>query len=181
MPEGKNIPRHSGFWANIFKIPSEISELEKTISSIPPFMHLNQKEINSLISITHNRNYVAGEYIFYQDDPGIGLYIIQEGNVVIERTSEKGNIIIMADLTNGDFFGELALIDGNKRSGSAKAKTDCKLSVIFRPDFDGFIDKYPKLGINILRGVTQIVTTRLRNLNQDYLSLLDQQIDLKED
>ena len=180
MNEGKNTPKHSGFWANIFKVPSEKSELEETISSMPPFTHLNQSEIESLLSIIHNRNYVAGEYIFYQDDPGIGLYIIQEGEVIIERTTPKGSKLILADLTTGDFFGDLALIDGNKRSGTAKALSACKLGVIFKPDFDGFIEKYPKQGVNILRGITQIVTLRLRKLNQDYLTLLDKQSDLQE-
>lgn len=180
MTEVKNKPKHSGFWANIFKVPSEKSELEETLSAMPPFTHLNQKEIDSLLTIIHHRNFVAGEYIFYQDDPGIGLYIIQEGEVIIERTTEKGNKLILADLATGDFFGDLALIDGNKRSGTAKAVSDCKLGVIFKPDFDGFIEKYPKQGINILRGITQIVTSRLRKLNQDYLSLLDQQNDIQE-
>jgi len=181
MTEGKGKPKHSSFWANIFKMPSPTSELEKILSDMPPFKHLDNNEISSLMSIIHNRHFVTGEYIFYQSDPGIGLYIIQEGEVVIERTSENGSVYNLAELSIGDFFGELALIDGDKRSGSAKAVTDCKLGVIFKPDFDGFIDKYPKQGINILRGVSQILTTRLRKLNQDYLSLLDQQNKIMEE
>jgi cAMP-binding proteins - catabolite gene activator and regulatory subunit of cAMP-dependent protein kinases len=175
MIEGKNKPNHSGFWANIFKVTSPVSDLEMTLSTMLPFMNLNHKELSSIIEIMHHRNYVSGEYIFIQNDPGIGLYIIQEGEVIIERVSEKGNKIVLADLSTGDFFGDLAMVDGKIRSGSAKAVTDCKLAVIFKPDLDGFIDKYPKIGIQILRGFSQIVSLRLRNLNQDYLSLLDQQ------
>jgi len=71
----------------------------------------------------------------------------------------------------GDFFGELALVDGEKRSASAIANTDTKLSVIFKPDLDEYIEKYPKKGLKILQGIAEITAIRLRTLNEDYFYL----------
>lgn len=77
----------------------------------------------------------------------------------------------MAALSKGDFFGELALVDGEKRSASAIAKTDCKVSVIFKPDLDEFIEKYPRKGIKILTGISSMIALRLRAINEDYFNL----------
>ncbi len=83
----------------------------------------------------------------------------------------NGDKITLAVFKKGDFFGELALVDNEKRSASAIAKIDTKLSVIFKPDLDEFIEKYPKKGIKILEGIAEITAVRLRTLNEDYFNL----------
>ncbi len=165
---------HSSFWANIFAYPTEETDLQKSLQSIPLFQELSKKDIALLMNIIHNRNYLPGEYIFYQGDPGIGLYIIREGSVEIYREDEKGEEKIkLATFEKGDFFGELAMVDGEKRSASAIAASDTRVAVIFKPDLDEFIEKYPKKGIRILQGIAQIIATRLRALNEEYFSLLN--------
>lgn len=163
---------HSSFWSNIFKQVTQETELEKLLLSMPTFSELNSREIKALLAIIHHRTYVPDENIFYQGDPGIALYIIMEGNVKIEFSSETGEKMKLATFTVGDFFGELALVDGEKRSASAIAETDTKLAVIFKPDLDEFVEKYPKKGVKILKGISRIITTRLRNLNKEYLNLI---------
>lgn len=160
----------SSFWANLFKTPTEKSELEEVLLSMPPFKNLNNKKIKLLMKVIHNRIYAANEYVFFQDDPGIGLYIIISGEILITQAT-IGERFDLAMLTRGDFFGELALLDEEKRSASAIALKDSQLAVIFKPDLDEFVETHSKVGIQILRGISQIVATRLRNLNQDYFTL----------
>lgn len=162
---------HSSFWVNFFNAPTEETDLKNSLKSIPIFNELTKSDLNSLIKIIHNRTFVAGEYIFHQADPGIGLYIIREGEVEIKRSNDFGKTNTLAVFSKGDFFGELALVDGEKRSASAIAKTPCKISVIFKPDLDEFIEKYPKKGIKILTGISTILALRLRKLNEDYFNL----------
>jgi len=162
---------HNSFWANIFNPPTEKVDLEKSLQAIPLFKSLGKRDITNLTRIIHNRNYLAGEYIFYEGDPGIGLYLIREGEVSISRDDEEKDKIILAIFSKGDFFGELAMIDGETRSASAIASNDTRLAVIFKPDLDEFIDKYPKKGIKILQGIANIVAVRLRALNEEYFSL----------
>jgi CRP/FNR family transcriptional regulator, cyclic AMP receptor protein len=158
---------HSSFWSNFFKSPTEKVDLQKSLLSIPIFSRLSKRELGMLMNIIHNRNYVSGEYIFYQGDPGLGLYIIRDGEVTIQRKNEENQAASLAVFTKGDFFGELALIDGEKRSASAVSDSDTRLAVIFKPDLDEFIEDYPKSGIKILRGISEIIATRLRKLNED--------------
>jgi CRP/FNR family transcriptional regulator, cyclic AMP receptor protein len=171
MTEENKKTIHSSFWANIFHTPTESDELVHSLQAIPLFISLTKKDISGLLGIIHNRNYIAGEYIFYQGDPGIGLYLISEGEIQINRESEKGEKVPLAVFHKGDFFGELALVDSEKRSASAIANTDTKLSVIFKPDLDEFIEKYPRKGIKIVQGIAEITAVRLRTLNEDYFNL----------
>ncbi len=160
----------SSFWANLFKTPTEKSELEEVLLSMPPFKYLSNKNIKLLMKVIHNRIYAANEYIFFQGDPGIGLYLIIRGEILITEEID-GERFDLAMLTRGDFFGELALLDEEKRSASAIALKDSQLAVIFKPDLDEFVETHSKVGIQILRGISQIIATRLRNLNQDYFTL----------
>ncbi len=164
---------HSSFWANFFNPPSEKTDIIQTLNSTPPFKHLSKRDCSLLLNIIHNRNYVAGEYIFYEGDPGLGMYIIREGEVKIVKTTSNGDLKDLALFKKGDFFGELALIDGEKRSASAIAKTNTKLLVIFKPDLDEFVTKFPKKGLKILKGISQIIALRLRKLNDDHFELLE--------
>lgn len=162
----------SSFWTNLFNSPTERDNLRESIKQIPIFDFLSKRELNELLEITHNRTYIPGEFIFLQGDVGIGLYLIREGEVEIRRKLNDSIEIKLAELTKGDFFGELALIENERRSASAIAKTDCRISVIFKPDLDEYIEKYPRRGIKILQGINIVLAERLRKINEEYLSLL---------
>ncbi len=170
MNQNSNEVIHSSFWSNFFNSPTEKIDLQKSLQSIPMFKDLGKKDLLGLVEIIHDRNYLAGEFVFYQGDPGIGLYIIRDGEIIIRRTIDNQDISL-AVFGKGDFFGELALVDGEKRSASAVAKSDARLAVIFKPDLDEFIEKFPKKGIKILRGISEIVALRLRKLNEEQILL----------
>jgi CRP-like cAMP-binding protein len=172
MENNKQQNYRTSFWTNLFSSTTERDNLRKSIKHIPIFNSLNRKELNELLEITHNRTYIPGEYIFLQGDIGIGLYLIREGEVEIKRKFSEQTELTLASLSKGDFFGELALIDNQRRSASAIAKTDCRISVLFKPDLDEFIEKFPRRGIKILQGISLILAERLRNLNEEYLFLL---------
>ncbi len=170
MYNNPNITFRSSFWANMFKTPAEKSEFEEVLLSMPPFQKLNTKHLKLLMKVIHNRLYAANEYVFYQNDPGIGLYVIIKGEVLITQ-DEEGERFDLALLGRGDFFGEIALLDEERRSASAIALKESQIAVIFKPDLDEFTEMHPHEGIHIVKGISQIVATRLRNLNQDYFAL----------
>jgi len=167
------------FWSNLFKKPTESQELETVLKSMLPFEKLNTKYLRLLIELMHNRIYAEGEYIFYEGDPGIGLYIIRDGEVSIVQQDSEGNQKELTRLGRGDFFGELAMLDDEIRSASAVATTETSVTVIFKPDLHEFIEKYPSKGIHILRGFAQIIAIRLRRLNKDYSELYKEFLLLK--
>lgn len=168
--EKSKILTHS-YWANVFKGTPKKKELMNELRELPPFAELKKNILYELSKIVHIRNYSEGEHIFVEGDPGIGLYVINKGEVEIYQGEGNEKKVVLAHMSEGDFFGELALIDGETRSASAIAKSDCEVSVIFKPDFDELLLKDPKEGLIILTELTKIIITRLRQLNIDYSKL----------
>ena len=173
-------PNSSSFWSNNFNKKIKHSDLTEILLEIPVFSGLQLPAIKEIVSLLHQRQFAPNEYIFKKGAPGIGLYIITEGEVQIEISNDAEHPIIMAEFSKGDFFGELALLDGETRSGSAKAKTEVMASVLFKPDLDHLIAKRPKDGIAILNGFSKTLASRLRNLNEEYYQLYNENQKYKE-
>jgi len=170
---------HSSFWSNFFRKKTELPLIFSILKEIPPFNELKKQELDEILSIVHERSYVQGEYIFLQNDPGIGLYFLLDGEVSIYRESLSKLKVKLANFSTGDFFGELALIDRGNRSASAIADTNCKIGIIFKPDLEEVIRKKPKIGVAVLSGLARIIVTRLRNLNEEYISLQEEKSSIK--
>jgi CRP-like cAMP-binding protein len=96
------------------------------------------------------------------------MYIIQEGTIeiVYEPTSDT-----LAELTDGDFFGELALLNETPRSATAVARTESVLYGLFRPDLLGLVERDPSLGVQILLRMSQVISERLIQTNEQVQQL----------
>jgi CRP/FNR family cyclic AMP-dependent transcriptional regulator len=158
----------NAIWKNIFseRVVREGS-LEQILSKVPAFSGLAARELKEVAAIVHKREYRAGEPVFAQGDPGLGMYIIQEGEVSISISGKEDGDRELAVLTDGDFFGELALIDESPRSANARCKTDCILIGFFRPDLFELIEKKNQLGIKIIFKLAEIVSQRLRTTDKE--------------
>lgn len=167
----------NSIWQNIFSARLiRKGSVEEILSKVPSFADLTARELKEVAAIVHKREYLRGEPVFYQGDPGLGMYIIQEGEVSITLTTNDGAVNEIAVLREGDFFGELALIDEAPRSANATCKTDCLLIGFFRPDLFELIEKKPVLGIKIVLKLAEIVTQRLRKTDEE-LSRLKHQLE----
>jgi CRP-like cAMP-binding protein len=133
-----------------------------TLKTIPIFSELSNRELASVERILHLRDYHEGELIFREDEPGLGMYIIETGRVAIRSDDSSGS---MTELGDGEFFGELPLLDGGNRSATAVAKTICRIYGFFQPDLFGLIERDPRLGVKIVLGLAAIIGMRLRAAN----------------
>ena len=100
--------------------------------------------------------YKAGEAIFEYGEPGDDMYALIEGEVDIVG---KGDVVIDS-LSEGDLFGEMALVDDSPRSGTALAKTDCKVVPVNRARFEFMVQNTPHFAIVVMT----IMAERLRRL-----------------
>lgn len=168
----------SALWRNLFSGKSvQEGSTEAVLSKVPAFADLSARELRGVAAIVHKREYKAGEPVFYQGDPGLGMYIIQEGEVSIRIAEHEGEDKELAVLFEGDFFGELALLDESPRSASAICRTDCSLIGFFRTDLFELIEQKTDLGIKIVLKLAEILALRLRKTDKE-LSKVRSQLDL---
>ncbi len=138
------------------------------LKNVPIFADLNNRELSSVVRILHEREYKPGEIIFREDEPGMGMYIIEAGKVSIYIESGQ---MQLSELGDGDFFGEVALLDDAPRSATAIAKSDCRIFGFFQPDLFGLMERDSKLGVKIVLQVARLIGERLRKANKQILSL----------
>jgi CRP/FNR family transcriptional regulator, cyclic AMP receptor protein len=134
----------------------------EALAGISLFARLKPDERAGLARLLQPRAYRAGQTIFMQGDPGHGLYLIDQGRVKIMVTSPAGKGLLINTLGPGDFFGELALLDGEPRSADAVARDACRLLLLRRADFLAFVESRPAVAIQLLA----VVSRRLRHTTQ---------------
>lgn len=166
-------------WRNIFQTKIKPSSIEEMLTKIPVFEKLDAKELRQVASIVHRRQYTAGEYVFYQGDPGLGMYVVEKGKVGIVVSGHDGSSKEVAELDNGDFFGEIALLDESPRSASVIVKEESQLIGFFRPDLFEIIEKTPQTGLKIVMMLAEMIGERLRNMNAEFSKLREEIESLK--
>ena len=95
------------------------------------------------------------------------MYVIEQGEVSVGLVGTDGSKKELALLKDGDFFGELSLLDESPRSASVIAVTDANLIGFFRPDLFEIMEKAPSTGLKIVLKVAEMIGERLRNTNQE--------------
>lgn len=160
------------FWGNVFKRSKEDEENVLTmLKGVPIFDGLSNGELKEFERIIHRRQFKANENIFWEGEPGVGMYIIQKGMVKIYKTSPEGKNEELATLKSGDFFGELALLDESPRSASAVAMEECHILGLFRPDLFDILERKPRLGVKVMMKLAQMIGERLRITNTELQNL----------
>ncbi len=155
------------FWSNLFRRNSkEKDELFNILREVPIFQDLNRRECQKVEGILHRRSYAADEAIVREGEMGVGMFIIVSGQIEIIQTGEDGAIQHLATFTQGDFFGEQALLDESPRTASALAVEPCQAVGFFRPDLLDLIESNPRLGLKIVMRLSQMISVRLRHTNR---------------
>jgi len=154
-------------------------EIIKTLREVPIFKKFaNEKtELERIAAIMKYKKLPKGTVIIKEGDVGDTLYIMKSGAVnILKRTLENEEYtVVRLESKKGSvlFFGELALLDNDKRSATVVADTDVELLVISRDDFVKLGDKYPHLGLPITREISKMLASRLRKASQDIITLFE--------
>src|SRR5205823_7827631 len=104
----------------------------QSLAEVPLFTGLSQQELGVISERVRQRRYKEGDTIFHRDDPGVALYVILSGKVKIHNENPDGTDLMIAVLTASDFFGELAVIDGDERSADATTIEPTELLMLTR-------------------------------------------------
>ena len=126
------------------------------------FRGLSAEERKDLVARARVRTFSNGDTVFLMGAPGDSMMAVLKGNVRISCPSAEGKEIVLGTVLPGDFFGEVALLDGKPRSADAKAVTACSLAVLERRDVLDFLERHP----GAWDGLVQVLCGRLRKLTE---------------
>ena len=112
--------------------PRDPNIVEKAISfrKIPIFSDLRVQEIMAIAGKSFVREFAKGEVVIREGDPGDALYLIMEGEMAVIKDMGKEQEFVLDRIGKDDFFGEMALLDGNPRSASIRAESEALVLVL---------------------------------------------------
>jgi CRP-like cAMP-binding protein len=128
------------------------------LREIPLFATLAPKDLQDLLHELEERKHPPHTVIFWMDEPGDKLYIVEKGQVRISQTNKEGKEYVLATLGEGAFFGELSLLDGGPHTGTARTITETTVLTIDQSSFYNFLDKHPQFSRTLLA----VIVDRLR-------------------
>lgn len=145
--------------------------INELLPKIPIFSTLDANELNLVRSYLEKLVLHENSILFEEGDPGDAMYIVAVGAVKATKRIDDSNYKILGNFTDGNFFGELALLDGQPRSAGAVVT---RSSVIFKLTFDNFrklMNTSPFAALKIISQIACYLSIRLRDSNMKIAEL----------
>ena len=120
------------------------------LKQVPFFSSCTKAELEMILGATTRLTFTAGEILAKEGSQGHEFMVINEGRVRVEAGGR-----VLSELGPGDFFGEIALLDGGPRTATVTAETDVVAEVIAQGDFDGLVARSPGLDRKLLIGLAR--------------------------
>jgi CRP-like cAMP-binding protein len=128
------------------------------LRTIPLFADLDDNTLLAIAEIASEVEVPAGQVMIRPYDPGLGMFVVEEGRVVVELSHGRE-----VELGPGEFFGELALlIPEGVRAARVRAETDVRCLAIGRDDFAGLLDTEPSIAVAMLPVLARRLSEELR-------------------
>src|SRR6266850_2124212 len=149
-------------------LPCEVNMSKTTemtleaLRSVPLFASLSDDAATQLRNLLTENDVPSKTQVFHKGDTGNAMYLIERGKVRISITDEDRKEITLAELAQGDFFGEMSLIDGRQRSADAHVIEDSRLAILSRQAFLLFVRSNPDIALEMLSALSD----RLRRTDE---------------
>ena len=138
---------------------------EETIAllrRVPVFSTLSFEELQRVAIVAMPRRFEAGEVVFKEGDEGSTCYIVRSGRARAIREHPDGRSITLAHFEPGDIFGEMAMLDGERRSATVETTEGTEAIAILSADMHRLLREYPDISVKLIAALGQ----RLRDTNE---------------
>jgi CRP/FNR family transcriptional regulator, cyclic AMP receptor protein len=137
-------------------------EIVELLGGVPLFSELSSQELDEVTLVAIPRSYPRETRVFHEGDPGDACYIVSQGSCRVTRQHSDGRVITLATLGPGAIFGELAMLDGERRSASIETAEDTELLALPAAEMRSLIRAHPGVGEKLIVALTR----RLREANE---------------
>src|SRR5947208_2237146 len=132
------------------------------LSRVSLFSELSREELERISRVAIPRSFPAGVRVFHEGDRSDACYLVRTGDLRVTREHSDGRAIALATLGPGDFFGELAMLDGQARSASVETLADAELLALPAADMRRVIAAHGEIAAKLIAALTR----RLRETNE---------------
>ena len=136
-------------------------DVVERLSHVPIFAGCSKKDLQTIAKAVRPIQRAAGEVVASEGEPGAGLFVIDEGEADVTIGGKRLN-----HLRPGDFFGEMALLDGGPRTATVTATTDMSLYALTEWVYRGLLTEHPSIALRTL----EAMAARLRRATKAVIS-----------
>ncbi|MCC6551351.1 MAG: Crp/Fnr family transcriptional regulator [Ignavibacteriaceae bacterium] len=144
-----------------------MTQNENFLQYVPIFAELADEALDMISKLGKTKTFEKDEPILMENESGTALFVINSGKVKVFRVSDDGREVILSIMSETDFFGEMAILDGLNRSANVTALEKSEIFIIQRKDFLDLLYAHPEVCISLL----QELTKRLRSADMKIKSL----------
>ena len=141
------------------------------LSFVPIFSDLPAETLDKIEKIGTRKSYKKNDVILMEEESGTALFVIVTGKVKVARCSNDGREVILTILSDSDFFGEMAILDGLTRSATVTSLEGTELFLLQRNDFMNLLHEHPEISVALLQELTKRL--RAADMKIKALSLKD--------
>jgi CRP-like cAMP-binding protein len=124
---------------------------------------LSRTQLDELSALLQPRRYQGGSTIYYEGSASDEMYFIERGQIEHWATTLQGPVLLET-LSQGEYFGEIALLSGRSHPGTAYALVETNIWTLTKADFDSFLQRYPNLGIILSRILSERMEETMQRL-----------------
>ena len=138
----------------------------ESMKNLPLFRDLTPMELANVAPLFFEKTYTKNSTLFVEGMTGEILYLIRKGSVNITKKGTANQEIVLATLAEGEFLGEMSLIDNRPRTATARVAEESQLLVMTKKAFSALLEKHPDIALKILLVFLRIANERLRKANE---------------
>ncbi len=131
----------------------------ETLSNIDLLSELKPADLKKVEEFCGFKHYTAQEQIIDRQSESTDVFFVLSGEIRVVIYSLSGREITLDDLSGGGYFGDLAAIDGEPRSASVMALTDCLVASLAQDSFLSLLENHPPIALKVMKSLTRIVRT----------------------
>lgn len=150
------------------------------VAGCPLFHEIYDDEVEEIIADCMVASYSPGDYIIRQGDTNTDICVLLQGRAKV-TVDKDGSEHYIAELSKGDLFGELVLINETERTANIIAEDQCDVLIMTYENFFSYFNKKPKVFALMVLNVTRLITKRLKGSNQAIQKLNAELSNLKAD
>ena len=136
------------------------------------FAGFTEEQFQTVMPLTLVQEYAAGDKIVKEGEPGDRFFILIEGTLDIVKESKDGESHVLATLEKeGDFFGEMAIVDIQPRSATVSAQKQSKVIVFTNLALVELFDSYPEVLSVVALNIARVLSLRLRSVDEALAAL----------
>jgi CRP-like cAMP-binding protein len=142
------------------RLDSHTREIVDLLQTVPAFGHLSPGALQAMAAATHRRTYRRGESLYYEGDPGLGLYIVESGRIRLTSDGDPQRARDLQELEAHEMFGVLSILGDFRRLETAETVTEARVIGFFRPDLKNVMRRNPRAGAEIVMALARRVAAQ---------------------